>query len=323
MHQAETVSSNRRSAIFIAIAFALGVALSFAGLTLTSAMGNGDAVVTVNGEPITREAFYERLELEAGEEVLDQMIAELLVAQTAERYDDVVVTVEEIQAEIDDIKRSYGSEEAFNDAMARFNISLEQLERDIRLNLIINQLTRRGIEVTDEEIQEYYDANREALGHPEQVQVRHILVDTKEEAEAIAAQLANGADFAELARIHSIDTGTAENGGLVGYLHANSPIVPSFKEAALKLQVGEVSDPVESDYGWHVIRADDRIEAQDPTLDEARDFIREVLINEKARPVSDILSELWMTAVVEVHWPQYEFFAHDPQAVQSEEGSEE
>ena len=314
MQQTERTRSNRRPALFAAVAFLLGAALAFAGITLVSATGDSDAVVTVNGEPITREAFFKRLELHAGEEVLDQMIAEMLVVQSASRFDGVDATAEEIQAEIDKIKAGYESEEAFLDAMARFNITLEELERDVRLNIMLKKLTRRGVEVTEEEIQQYYNEYKDLLGRPEQVQVRHILVETKEEAESLRVRLLEGEDFAELAMSHSIDTGSAEQGGLLGYLHAGSPVVPAFRDAALKLQVGQVSEPVQTEFGWHLIRGDERLEAFEPTLDEARDLVREPLIDEKARPVSDVLTELWTDSVVEVHWPRYEMFAHDPKA---------
>lgn len=322
MHQSQSISSNRRPIAFAAIGFLLGAALALAGLTLTSATGNSDAVVTVNGEAISREAFFERLELAAGEDVLEEMIIELLVAQAIDRYDDVELTDEEVQAELDLIKASHGSEEAFLDTLARLNLTLEEVERHTRLSLFLDKLTRRGIEVSEEEIEAYYNQNRATLSTPERVQVRHILVDTKEQAEELRAQLVDGADFEELAKAHSTDTASAVNGGMIGYLQADSPIVPAFKEAALKLQVGEVSQPVQTEFGWHLIRADDRIEATDPTLDEARDLIRDILIDQKARPVNDVLYDLWMESVVEVHWPRYDYFANDPEA-ELKEGSEE
>ena len=312
MENTHSAPPNRRPYAAFALTFLLGAGLAFAGFALSSATGNGDAVVTVNGEPISREAFYQRLELEAGEAVLDQLITELLVVQSAKRYPDVAVTDEEVASEIDEIKSSYGSEEAFNEALRRYNVTMEQLEYDIRLNLIVSKLTRRGIDVTEDEIKAYFDANKAILDQPERVLVRHILVATREEADALAAQLKEGADFARLAAEHSTDPGTAANGGVVGYIHAGSPIVPAFKAAALKLEAGAVSEPVQTEFGWHLIRVDERVPAEEATLESSRETIREILLGEKARPVNEIIAELRAGAVVEVHWPRYDVFANDP-----------
>lgn len=305
---------DRRTALLFGIALILGSLLTLAGFKLAGAAGNGHVVAVVNGEPLTKEAFYSRLEQEAGEQVLDQMISETVVAQA-----DVSVSDEEIASELAQIQESYPSNEAYMEDLARYGLTEERLKEELRLNLILKKLSREGISVTDEEIAEYFEENQEALGTPEQVRVRHILVESEEEAKAILEQLNEGADFAALAEAKSIDTASGVQGGEIGYITKDAPVVASFKEAAFELEAGEVSDPVQSPFGWHIIRVDERKEAEEATLESSREVIREILLNEKARPVGEIIAELRTGAKVDVHWPKYEAFANEPPSKPSKE----
>src|SRR5690606_41800855 len=98
-------------------------------------------------------------------------------------------------------------------------------------------------------------ANKEQLGTPEQLKVRHILVETREVAEEILDALKAGADFAELARARSLDTASGLQGGEIGYIRRDSPIVDEFKEAAFRLGAGDLRVPVQSPLGWPLTRA--------------------------------------------------------------------
>ncbi len=300
-------TANGRAFLLFGVALALGSLLTLAGFKLAGATGGGDVVAVVNGEPLTKDEFFSRLEREAGEPVLDRMISEMVIAQSG-----VPVSDDEIASELAQIQESYPSHEAYLEELSRYGLTEEELKQEIRLNLILKKLTREGIEVTDEEIAEYFEENREALGTPAQVRVRHILVETKEEAEAIVKQLKDGADFEELAREKSIDTASGAEGGLIGYISEDAPIVTAFRDAAFELEEGEVSDPVHTPFGWHVIRVDERKEAEEATLESSREIVREILLTEKARPVGEVIAELRTAAKVEVRWPHYEAFANEP-----------
>lgn len=298
---------DRRAAFLFGVALILGSLLTLAGMKLAGASENGPVVAVVNGVPITREAFYGRLEQEAGELVLDQMISEAVVSQA-----DVHVSDDEIAQELAQIQESYPSHEAYLEELARYGLTEERLKEELRLNLILKKLSREGITVSDEEIAAFFEENREALGTPERLLVRHILLGTEEEAKAIIEQLKEGADFAELARTKSLDTASGAEGGLVGYITEEAPIVTSFKTAAFQLDEGEVSEPVASPFGWHVIRVDERKEAEEATLESSRELIREILLDEKARPVGEIIAELRTAAKIDIRWPQYEALANEP-----------
>jgi peptidyl-prolyl cis-trans isomerase C len=145
---------------------------------------------------------------------------------------------------------------------------------------------RRLIEtgVTDAELKKRYDEY--VANHPPQTEIRarHILVKTKEEAEAVIAELGKGADFAELAKQKSTDPAAA-NGGDLGYFLPEEMVKP-FADAAMALEKGAYSKtPVETEFGWHVIKLEDKRERKAPTFDEMKDELRsqvsQDLVNKK------------------------------------------
>jgi len=104
-----------------------------------------------------------------------------------------------------------------------------------------------------ETLRNLYDEDKELFTNPEQRSAQHILVDAKELAESLLEEIQQGADFSELARIHSIDTSTKDSGGNLGYFERDI-MVPEFDKAVFEMSVGELSEVVETDYGYHIIR---------------------------------------------------------------------
>ena len=130
--------------------------------------------------------------------------------------------------------------------------------------------------VTDAEMRKVYD---EAIGQMKsepEVRARHILVETEDEAKAVVAELKKGADFAELAKSKSKDPGSADGGDL-GYF-TKDQMVPEFSEVAFKLEKGALSDPVKSQFGWHVIKVEDKRDRQPPEFDKVKDQLETYLV---------------------------------------------
>ena len=103
------------------------------------------------------------------------------------------------------------------------------------------------VEVTEEEMKQYYE------DYKPNITARHILVEDEATAKEVKQKLDEGADFAELAKEYSTDTASAENGGDLGSIAQDANMVPEFLEAAFALEVGQISDPVQSEYGYHII----------------------------------------------------------------------
>lgn len=124
--------------------------------------------------------------------------------------------------------------------------------------------------VTDEALQAAYDARFKDAAPQTEYNAAHILVATKEEADAIKTELAGGADFAEVAKAKSTDTGSGANGGDLGWFGLGMMVKP-FEDAVIAAKVGEVTDPVQSDFGFHLILVKETRVAEKPTLDQLRD----------------------------------------------------
>ena len=166
--------------------------------------------------------------------------------------------------------------------------------RPLKLLTVDPAATAEEHEISDTEIELYYSQNEYRFEQPERVKVRHILfmtVDKSEEetetarrdADAVLAQLRDGADFAELAKEHSEDPGNAANGGDLGWV-SRGMMDPAFEEASFALQVGELApEPVKSEFGFHLIRLDERESGSVKPLSEVRNVIREDLIAERTQ----------------------------------------
>lgn len=128
----------------------------------------------------------------------------------------------------------------------------------------------------------FYDEQVKLLKPEEEIQARHILVKTEEEAKAIAEQIASGADFAALAAEKSTDAGSKADGGMLGYF-GKGQMVPQFEEAAFALEKGQVSKPVQSQFGWHVIKLEDRRQKPPPAFDQVKGQLMTSLIKQQAQ----------------------------------------
>ena len=139
--------------------------------------------------------------------------------------------------------------------------------------------------VREEDVTAYYDKEIKNGPVEEEVRARHILLDNREAADAVMADLENGADFAALAKERSKGP-SGPSGGDLGYFSKQS-MVPAFSDAAFKLAAGETSPPVQTQFGWHVIRVEDRRNRPIPPFDQVRDQIYQLLISEAQRDIYD------------------------------------
>jgi peptidyl-prolyl cis-trans isomerase C len=147
--------------------------------------------------------------------------------------------------------------------------------------------------VTEEAIRADYDAFVAQFKPQDEVHARHILVETKEEADAIKADLDGGADFAAFAKEKSIDPGSGANGGDLGFF-AKGMMVPEFETAAFALvNAGDVSEPVQSQFGWHIIKLDEKRQSKPPTFEQVAPQIQQqVLMRVFNEKVEELMSDV-------------------------------
>ncbi|EGA89735.1 PpiC-type peptidyl-prolyl cis-trans isomerase [Planococcus donghaensis MPA1U2] len=244
------------------------LAASVLALSACSDSGDGEAIVTSDVGDITKNDLYEEMKTSIGEQAIQILLIEKVLA---DKYE---VTDKEVDAEYDSNKEELG--ESFDEFLAQNNQTEESYKKVIRLNLLQEKALTEGVEVTDEEIQDYYDRQGTELN------ARHILVADEETANSLKKQLDEGADFAKLAEENSTDTGSGANGGNLDWFGPGA-MVPEFEEAAYGLEVDEISEPVASEYGFHIIQVLEKRQIEDqPALEDQKEELRTELALSKA-----------------------------------------
>jgi peptidyl-prolyl cis-trans isomerase C len=290
----------------------LGVAmLVVAGCSPAEPVANVDSqarkVVTFEGGDVTQGELDEFAE-QSGvpkddpqyQATVQQIMPQLVSIEIAKAYaqeHNITVSDKEVDQELAKLKEQVGdqarssgqdvsNQEAYEQALKQNNITEEQLREDIRENLPVQEVQERvagEAEPSDEEIQNYYEKNKEAqFTTPEQRCVRHILFnkDQKEKAEDVKQQLENGGDFAKLAKENSQDPGSAAQGGDLGCL-GKGETVPEFEQAAFGAERGEIVGPVQTEFGYHILQVTDVKSEQTRSLQEVESQIRAQLASEK------------------------------------------
>ena len=282
------------------------LALFLTGCEKSPKLSNGEEVVVeINGKQFTTGELYEKLKKSAGATVLinmvDEYIANLEITDEtdAKEYADTTLKRTKLQFE----------NEGENFALALLNYGYEN-EAAYHKELLVNYKKNEVVEnyyrssITDKEIEKYY--KDEVAGD---ITARHILItpdvtDSMTTAEKTAAELAaltkakdlikqldEGADFAELAKEHSVD-GSASEGGLLGSFNKQSNFVQEFLDASYALESGKYSkEPVKSQYGYHIILKES--EKEKPSLDEIKNNIIDILTDEKTTASDDASSIAW------------------------------
>lgn len=256
----------------------------------TGSSDGSSAVATGDGVEVTNEELQAELKSTYGNTVLQELIMEEVFVN--EVGDDRAKELkEEATTEVETLIAAYGGEDEFNTVLASSGFSdREDYEHQVYYYKLMSESVSKYIEVTDEEIQTAYD------DYTPSFTVSHILVDDEKTANDLIAQLDDGADFAELATENSTDTASAEKGGSLGEVNADSGLDETFFAAAQELAEGEyTTTPVETDFGYHIIKMDEKPEKG--SLEDETEQLKESIIAEKltdstlvAGIVSDIMT---------------------------------
>jgi peptidyl-prolyl cis-trans isomerase C len=215
-------------------------------------------------------------------------------AQFEQRADElgVEVTEADVENQLNKIKAQYFGKDGkcdekcetkYRAQIKKQNLTDDQVHEDVRANVVQNRLYEQvteGVEVTDDEIDAYYKKNKQQYVQPASRDVRHILVKKKALADQLYAQLQNGGDFAALAKQHSEDPSSKAQGGKLTVSKGRQ--VPAFDKAAFSLGTREMSQPIKTEYGWHIIQTLSAIKNERTTpLKEVRTAIRQQLVQQK------------------------------------------
>jgi parvulin-like peptidyl-prolyl isomerase len=276
-----------------------------------------DAVAVVDGTPISKSTLDELLARtkktyatqkrqfpKAGtqeyQSLQTQAVAFLVQRQEYAREADklgVKITDAQIQKKVDDVKKQYfgGDQKKFEAGLKAQSYTLEALREDARAQLVSEGIYKDitgDVKVSDAQAQQYYDDNIDRYKVAESREVRHILVKTKDEADALHEQLVNGASFATLAKEKSLDPGSKDQGGKLTV--SKGQTVEAFDKAAFSLDTNEISDPVKTQYGYHIIQPLTDVKPGRVTpFTQVRNQIKSQLLQQKK---GDAVSE-WVSSV--------------------------
>ncbi|WP_406242462.1 peptidylprolyl isomerase [Tissierella carlieri] len=269
---------NRKVYKYIMITAIMVLVISMVGCK-NEKLVDEEIVAKVDGEAITKNELYDLMVEQYGTQALDSLIGEKIVNAELEKQK-IEVSEEDIETELNKIKQYYESDQAFTEAMAYYGYTLDDIKKDVTMNIQIKRLLGPNITIGEEDISSYFEQNKTSFDQKEEVRARHILVKTEDQAKEIKEKISAGEDFAQLAKEHSTDEMTKESGGDLGFF-GKGKMVKEFEEEAFGLGIGEISNPVKTDYGYHIIKVEEKKEAKEATLEEHKDEIKDILVEAK------------------------------------------
>jgi foldase protein PrsA len=225
------------------------LALTMAGgvLALTACnQGGSDTVAESKVGNVTQEELYNTMKDKYGDQALQQLVYEKVLAKNYK------VTDKELNAKIDQLKADLGTN--FETTLAQYGYKSEDdLKKTMKLGMMQEKAAMKDIKVTDKELKDYYDT------YQPEIKARHILVADEKTAKEVKKKLDGGAKFEDVAKEYSTDEGSKASGGDLGWF-GTGKMDPDFEKAAYALKVNEISAPVKSQFGYHIIQLTDKKE---------------------------------------------------------------
>lgn len=280
----------------------LGLAVVL-GLSSLAACGNNAVVKSKSGD-ISQEAFYKELKQRNGDQVLQEMVYEKLLE------DKYKVTDKEIDKKVEEVKSQFPGDAEFKAALKQSKLTEKDFRKNVKQQLLLFKAQTEGVKASDKEMKAYYDKNKDSLVR---VKASHILVKDKKTADKVEKELKDGGDFAKLAKKYSTDTGSKDKGGDVGWFKQDAQMAPEFLKAAFKLKKGEISDPVKSQFGYHIIKLTDK-----DTYEDVKSQVKDAVLQQKGKPAQDVLQSLVKKADLKIEDKQFkDLFKPQPQQQQA------
>lgn len=234
--------------------------------------------------------------------IINQLVIQELILQSAAESN-LVVDEAEVDKRFETVKAQ--QPEGTDEQMRQL------ISRDILIQQTIQQNVVSKIEITDEEAQNYYNENKDQFKEPAQVQASHILVQVAQDAsqedkdaalkkiQEVLAMVKEGKDFAELAKEYS-DCPSKENGGDLGFFPRGAMVKP-FEDVAFTLNEGEISDVVETQFGYHILKVTGKKEQQEISFEEAKDRLKQGLLEQKTnQEIRKWIEDLKAKATIEI-----------------------
>jgi foldase protein PrsA len=285
---------------------AIAVTLSASILALgacSSDKADSEVVVKSKAGDITKEEFYNELKDRYGEEVLQEMVT------TDVLEDKYEVSDKEVDAEVDKVKDQLGDQ--FDMALQQQGFDDEEAFRKVlRVSLLQEAAVTEGEKVDEDRLKEAYKRKNT------EIDASHILVEDEDTAKEVKKKLDDGGDFAKLAKEYSTDKESAKDGGKLGYFSADD-MVPEFEDAAYSMKKGEISDPVQSQHGFHIIKVNDKRDKKESIgkYEDVKDDLKREILTKEMDPAKaqEKIQKIMDEAKIDVKIKEYEdLFDNNP-----------
>ena len=216
--------------------------------------------------------------------IVTYLVQNELIAQGAKDFG-VSVSEKELADRMKQVEQSVGGAKKLQKMLKQYGLTQAQLEEQLKSSMLQDKVKEKvyaDVKISDEQIKKYYEdpANKAQFQQAESRDVRHVLVKTKAEADKVRALLAadaSDANWKAVAKKYSTDPGSKDNGGSLGAVQKGRT-VPAFEKAAWGLSINEISAPVKTQFGWHVLEVTKVTPKKTQTFDEAKETIRQTLL---------------------------------------------
>lgn len=257
----------------VIIAITLGTAILVLSACNNTVSGNEEILASTKVGDITKDELYEEMKEAIGDQVFENLVLKKAIEN------EFKVSDKELEEAISKQKVQYGDEKSFELYLAQKNITNEFFEKQIEFSLLQKKLIESLDEVTEEQIKAEYEKMKK------EIHAHHILVEDKKTAEEVIAKLKDGEDFAELAKEYSTEPIAQQSGGDLGWFSPGKMVQP-FDDVAFALPENEISEPVQTSFGYHVIKVSESREKElEETFEELQpeieDKLKESLFNKK------------------------------------------
>ena len=247
--------------------------------------------------------------------ILEELISAELLYQESKKAD-LGDLKQDIEQQFGNIKNGFPSEDEFKKILNDNGVSEKELKEDIKKGVYINAFLEKtlykDVAISEADKKKEYENNEERLNLPEQVKASHILIRVQEDAakedrdkarekiDDLRKRAGSGEDFGDLAKENSED-GSASNGGDLGFF-GKGMMVPSFEEVAFSLEKGKISDVIETQFGYHIIKVTDKQDARKLTYEEVEpDIVRFLTTRKKEDMLAGFVDEIKKTAKIEMY----------------------
>lgn len=252
-----------------------------------------ETVARIAGQDVSEEEWVNLLKARYGKNMLTEMLNRRAVLEEAKEKG-LTITEEEVEAELEETMEGYTSEDAYyKEMLTQFGLSIDDLKAEATYHILLEKIATAGIEVSEAEVEQYYEEHLDSYTPSRQLDLSMIQVDDAETAEQVMSRLEQGESFEALAQELSTDEYSKDTNGRLGLIDEDDPFQPeAMMGAAKELDIGEAAGPILIDDAYIIIRLNDVNEENALTREQAMEEIRRMLALNEAGPLSEVEKSL-------------------------------